>query len=471
MINWTATKIIATLGPATSSEKMIINLIEAGANIFRLNFSHGDFNSHEQSIKIIRRTSTKTGIPVGILLDLPGPKIRVGEIPNNRIELKKGQKIVLNCHPTAKISNDIMVNYSNLSRDVKSGNSIYLDDGAIRLKVTSVKDTRISCNVEIGGVLSSHKGVNLPGIKVSIKSLTDYDRKCVRFGVKHKVDFIAMSFVRSADDIKTLNKLVGSLGGDQFIIAKIEKQEAINDLDNILKLTDGIMVARGDLGVEIPIEQVPGVQKNLIARCNTAGLPVITATQVLDSMVKNPRPTRAEASDAANAVIDGTDALMLSQETAIGNYPVEAVRMLKAIAFETEKRTEPDFGEDIPDLYPDVAECVARSVCETAMELNVKIIATPTRSGHTARLISRFKPPAMIVAFSQIHSTRMQLLLSRGVNPLPINQKLPFDKLLAEIKKILVAKDLVKAGESIVITAGSPHSRAGMTNLMVVETA
>ena len=420
------------------------------------------------ALDLIRQTSRKVGIAVGIMQDLPGPKIRIGEIA--AMTLKRGDLIVLN-GSAEKSSNDIPVQYAALHKDVKIDSIIYLNDGAIRLKVQKINGPRVICQVEIGGPLSSHKGLNLPGTKISTPSLTPFDRKCVKFGIENKVDFIAMSFVRSASDIDTLRKLIRSQNGNQFIVAKIEKKEAINDFKNILLKTDGVMVARGDLGIEVPIEEVPGIQKTLIAKCNQAGVPVITATQVLESMITSPRPTRAEATDAANAVLDGTDALMLSGETAVGSYPIEAVQTLKAICAETEKRLRPRFPARADEVGTiEVAACLARSVCESALQLDVKVIATPTRSGHTARLISRFKPNAKIVAFSENEHTRAQLLLSWGVTPISIDQSLAFDKLIASIKQGLLQCKVVKKGDSIIITAGSPGSRAGETNLMVIET-
>jgi pyruvate kinase len=467
-MKYSATKIVATLGPASSNPKMIAELIKTGVNIFRLNFSHGDFQAHQARLDLIRETSRKVGIQVGIMQDLPGPKIRIGEIP--KMILKRGERIILNSSP-GKSTIDIPVQCAGLHKDVKSGTTIYLNDGAIRLRVLKVSGSRVFCQIEIGGPLSSHKGLNLPGTRISTPSLTVFDKTCVKFGIENKVDFIAMSFVRSASDIESLRKLIKLHGGRQFIIAKIEKKEAIIDFKNILAKTDGVMVARGDLGIEVPIEEVPGIQKTLIRKCNQAGVPVITATQVLESMITSPRPTRAEATDAANAVLDGTDALMLSGETAVGSFPIEAVQTLKAVCAETEKHLRPRFparADEIGDI--EIAACLARSVCESALQLGVKIIATPTRSGHTARLISRFKPNARIVAFSENEFTRAQLLLSWGVQPIEIDQSLTFDKLILKIKQGLLKCQTAKKGESIIITAGSPGSSAGQTNLMVIET-
>lgn len=465
-----ATKIIATIGPATSNAKAISGLLKEGVSIFRLNFSHGSFEIHGTIIELIRQISRRLEIPVGIMQDLPGPKIRVGEIPGNGIELRIGQEITLDCGKKSESPQNIPVQYNLFCRDVRMGNTIYMNDGAIRLKALKVQGTKVRCLVEAGGLITSHKGINLPGTKISTSSLTPYDRKCVKFGIERKVDFMAMSFVRSGDDVTRLRKLINSLGGNQFIIAKIEKQEAIERIDEILKATDGIMVARGDLGIEIPIAKVPVLQKELIGRCNHVGVPVITATQVLESMINSPRPTRAEATDAANAVLDGSDALMLSGETAVGLYPLEAVKTLSGILLETEKSRKPVFhrrGEG--QRRPEVAACLARAVCESAHDLEIQVIATPTRSGHTARLISRFRPKAKIVAFSEHESTLAHLLLSWGVETLPVNQNLTMDKLVLEIKRLLLKNSLAQKGQRIIVTAGSPGSRAGETNLMMVE--
>jgi pyruvate kinase len=467
---YTATKIIATLGPATSSPAAIARLIKAGVNIFRLNFSHGDFEFHRGLIEMVRGQSEKSEIPVGIMQDLPGPKIRVGGMPPGGIELRRGQEITLSCGIKSYRSGEIPVQYSAFCRDIKRNDHIYINDGAIRLHVLSVKNLLARCRVEIGGILTSNKGINLPGTKISAPPLTARDMECVKFGIDQKVDFIAMSFVRSGDDIKSLRRFIGKNDGNQFIIAKIEKREAIDDFDNIIAQTDGVMIARGDLGIELPIEQVPGVQKELIARCNRIGRPVITATQVLESMTNNPRPTRAEATDAANAILDGADAIMLSGETAVGNFPVEAVKTLKAISQETEKKLEPRFPAIVENgCSNQVAECVARAVCEMAHDLGIRLIAAPTRTGHTARLISRFRPNSRIIAFSQNHTTRQQLLLSWGVESMAIDQRLPFDKLINRVKKTLVEHKKGKRGERIIITAGSPGSAAGETNLLMVE--
>jgi len=372
MKKYIATKIIATLGPASSSKMMIKKLAETGVDIFRLNLSHGDFASHRLLIRHIVEVSNRLGIRSGIMIDLPGPKIRVGKLVRDSIVLKRGEAVCLKSASAAR----------NIHKIVEKGASIFINDGAVKLSVKTVSDKTVQCKVEVGGEIGSRKGINIPGGAFPDRAITAYDKECVKFGIKHKIDFFAMSFVRKAADLKTLRRLVKKENGSQFLIAKIEKPEAIEDFDDILTETDGIMLARGDLGIEIPVEKVPIVQKQLLAKCNSAGVPVITATQVLDSMVKNPRPTRAEAADAANAILDKTDVLMLSQETAIGKYPVEAVRTLRNIIFEAEEILEMSgLNESHKSLK--IADCVARSVVETARDLSIKNIVTPTRSSQS----------------------------------------------------------------------------------------
>lgn len=465
-----STKIIATLGPASSSKAVIKKLVRAGVDIFRLNLSHGDFDSHGLLIRNIRQVSGNLGSHTGIMIDLPGPKIRIGKLDRESVVLKKGEMVVLKSGPAIKGSSLIPVNYPAIQKTVRRGSAIFINDGAVKLAVKRILENTVECRVEVGGEISSHKGINIPGGLFKTDAITAYDRKCVQFAAKHHVDFLAMSFVRKAADLKALRRYLKRYRGDQFIIAKIEKPEAIDDFDDILKAADGIMLARGDLGIEIPIEKVPGVQKDLLARCNSAGVPVITATQVLDSMVKNPRPTRAEAADAANAILDRTDALMLSQETAIGKYPVEAVRTLRNIIAEAEKILP--IGGFEPVVFgdsPQVADCVARSVVETARDLNIRIIVTPTRSGHTARLISRFRPRAKILAISEYEKTGRDLILSWGVDSILMKQRAELSALIRKVRKLLIEKRYARRNDKFIITSGSPVSDAGDTNVMVVE--
>ncbi len=464
-----ATKIIATLGPASSSKSTIKKLIENGVNIFRLNLSHGDFASHDLLIKNIRGVSKALKIRTGIMIDLPGPKIRVGKLAGDPFLLKRGDIVYLKSASAAGDTAVIPVDFRGIHKIVKKGASIFINDGAVKLIVKKISNHIVECRVDVGGEIGSRKGINIPGGEFSASTITNHDRECVRFGIERHVDFFAMSFVRKAGDLKALRRLVKKEKGSQFLISKIEKPEAIDDFDNILAETDGVMLARGDLGIEIPIEKVPIVQKQLLAKCNFAGVPVITATQVLDSMVKNPRPTRAEAADAANAVLDKTDALMLSQETAIGKYPVETVRTLRNIIIEAEKILE---TRVLNESYqnPTIADCVARSVVETARDLNIKTIVTPTRSGHTARLISKYRPGAKILALSNNEKTCNDLILSWGIDSILMDHRLDLTVLINRVRKMLVKEKYARSGEKFIITSGSPISKAGETNIMVVET-
>lgn len=464
-----ATKIIATLGPASSSKLVIKKLIKAGVNIFRLNLSHGDFASHGLLIKNIRLASKELGIRAGIMIDLPGPKIRIGKLSDDPLFVKRGGTVYLKSGAVTKTAGVIPVDFNDIHKIVKKGASVFINDGAVKLTVMKISNETVECRVDVGGEIGSRKGMNTPGGSFAANAITRYDRKCVRFGVENNVDFFAMSFVRQAADMRTLRRLVGRIKGSQFLISKIEKPEAVEDFDNILAETDGVMLARGDLGIEIPIEKIPLVQKQLLAKCNSVGKPVITATQVLDSMVRNPRPTRAEAADAANAVLDKTDALMLSQETAIGKYPVQAVRTLRNIIYEAEKILKPQGLYENP-RNATIADSVARSVVETANTLNIKTIVTPTRSGHTARLIARHRPRARILALSNSEKTVNDLMLSWGIDSILMEHRLDLAVLINKVRDFLKKKRYAVVGEKFIITSGSPVSRAGETNMMVVET-
>lgn len=465
-----ATKIIATLGPASSSKSTIKRMIETGVDIFRLNLSHGGFKSHGLLIKNIRVVSDKLKSRAGIMIDLPGPKIRVGKLPDDPLILRRGDTVYLKSGPTSKSKNIIPVDFRDIHQIVKKGANVFINDGAVKLTVIKISNGIVECKADVGGEIGSRKGINIPGGSFVSNAITHHDRECVKFGVENNVDFFAMSFVRQAADLKALRKLVEKEKGNQFLISKIEKPEAVDDFDKILAETDGVMLARGDLGIEIPIEKIPIVQKELLAKCNSVGKPVITATQVLDSMVRNPRPTRAEAADAANAVLDKTDALMLSQETAIGKYPVQAVRTLRNIIYEAEKILKPQGLYENP-RNATIADSVARSVVETANALNIKTIVTPTRSGHTARLIARYRPGARILALSNSEKTVNDLTLSWGIDSVLMEHRLDLAVLINRVRDFLKKKKYAVAGGKFIITSGSPISEAGETNMMVVETA
>ncbi|WP_244829550.1 pyruvate kinase [Desulfurobacterium thermolithotrophum] len=388
------TKIVATLGPGSSDKKILQKMLEYGLNVVRLNMSHGTHEEHRKKIELVREVEKEVGKPIPVLMDLCGPKIRIGKIKKEPFYLHRGEKIVLTTGKSAK--EKIVVNYPNLHKEVKKGEVILLADGAFRLKVKEVKDKDIICEVLVGGPLTSHKGVNLPHSKLSVPALTEKDKEDVKFGIENGVDIIALSFVRKAEDVIELKELISSLGKSIPVIAKIEKPEAVKNIDSILEVADGIMVARGDLGVELPIEKVPVIQKQLIRKANEVGKPVITATQMLKSMVDLPSPTRAEVTDIANAVLDGTDALMLSEETAVGKYPVKVIRTMAKVAFEAEKIYLYKRYMDMPAKT--LQDSLAKSACNLSREVKVKAIIPFTRSGVSALAVAKYRPPVPIYA-------------------------------------------------------------------------
>lgn len=470
---WLHTKIIATIGPASRSPELIAQLIETGVRIFRLNFSHGTVVDHLTAFKDIRRISARLRVNTAVLQDLPGPKIRIGSLPAGQMKIAPGQNLVLttarNPDPAHLGPNaaKVFVQYKNLHNDVSRGKTIFIDDGNIELRVEKIRGTDIQCRVVAGGVLKDHKGINLPGTVLSVKAPTPEDLQYLKIGVDNGLDMAALSFIRSAKDIQ---KARGFLRRKRaFLIAKIEKFEALENIDEIIEAADGIMVARGDLGVEIPIEKVPGVQRVIIEKCNLAGKPVITATQMLDSMIERPKPTRAEATDIANAVINGTDAVMLSGETAVGKFPVKAVEILSKIAGEAEQYVFWHGLDSSREKSSEITEAISRAAAEASRNLNAAVILTPTRSGKTSLFISRFKPRCPIIAFTGNGKVHKELVLSWGVLPLVINQELGFAAILRKMKEIVRQQKLAKTGDLAVITAGSPNSRAGQTNLVVVE--
>jgi pyruvate kinase len=463
------TKIIATIGPSCNEPAIIGRLVEAGVNIFRFNFSHGYPGQHLKSYRLVRRTAKSLKVNIAILQDLPGPKIRVGKLPAGYMELIEGKQAILTTANHA-VSPKIPVNYHHLNKDLKPGKTIFLDDGKIELRVDKIRHQDIHCEVIAGGILKEHKGINLPDTTLSISSPTRIDFKLLDLGVKAGFDFVALSFVRSANDIKRARKFLAKKNKNIFIIAKIEKFEALDRLDEIIARADGIMVARGDLGVEIPIEIVPTVQRMIIDKCNLAGKPVITATQILESMIERPNPTRAEATDIANAVINGTDALMLSGETAVGKYPVKAVAVLKKIALQAEQFARWKNLTRINQLdNADITDIVSRAAVEAAYQMHPKLILTPTRSGKTSHYVSRYKPGCPIIAFTSNDRTYKELVLSWGVQTFKIDQKLRFTEIVRKMKAIVKENGLAKAGDLVIITAGSPDSRAGQTNLVMAE--
>ncbi len=464
------TKIVATIGPASRSPRMIEYLIRAGLDVARLNFSHSTHAEHADSISILRETANRLHKPIAILSDLQGPKIRTGPLAGGMpVTLRAGQRFVITTARVLGDSTRVSTTFTPLPREVHKGDRILLADGLIELRVEGVRGGEVVCEVMNGGELGEHKGINLPGVRLRVSAITPKDRADLAFALAHGANYVAVSFVRRAEDVLQAKAAIRRAGKDTPVIAKLEKPEAIENLDAILRVADGVMVARGDLGVEMNLERVPVVQKEIIARAREFRRPVITATQMLESMTQNPRPTRAEASDVANAIFDGTDAVMLSAETAAGRYPVESVAMMARIIEEAEASIR-DFPRTMPQEQLKVAETVAELVCHASRELHVKVIAVFTHSGFTARLVSRYRPQAPIIAFSPEAETRRRLALIWGVVPKNIRDVRKIDG-LAEIAEVrLLEERLVRKGDVIAIVAGTPMGVRGTTNFMKFHT-
>lgn len=459
-------KIVCTIGPATCSRRMIGKLVEAGMDVARLNFSHGTHEQHARCITMLRDAAEEAGKPLAILADLQGPKIRTGALAGGgTVTLRTGQTFVIT---TAKVLGDstrVSTIFRPLPREVKADDRVLLSDGLIELRVEKVRGREVSCRVVNGGTLGEHKGINLPGVKLRVPALTAKDRADLIFALKHGVDYVAVSFVRRPADVLLAKRLIRGAKQDTPVIAKLEKPEAIENLEEILRVSDGVMVARGDLGVEMRPERVPVVQKNIIARAREFRRPVITATQMLESMTENPRPTRAEASDVANAIFDGSDAVMLSAETATGKYPVEAVGMMARIIEEAEASIH-EFPRPAGQERLKVAETVAELVCHASQELHMKLIAVFTHSGFTARLVSRYRPLVPIVAFSPEVKTRRRMALLWGVTSRAIPDIRKVEGLAVLAEKRLLEERLVRKGDLIGIVAGTPMGIRGTTNFM-----
>jgi pyruvate kinase len=467
------TKIVCTIGPASRVYDVIEKLIRRGMNVARLNFSHGSYKEHLQVIENIRQASLKIGQPIAILQDLGGPKIRIGKIIKEPIFLKEGSSFILTNRKVPGDEQEVSLTFPFLPQKVKKGDCIFLADGTLELKVKEFTSTDIICRVVRGGKLTSHQGVNIPNISMDIPSLTEKDYQDILFGIKNKVDFIGLSFIRRAEDVLKVRKILKENKAEEIsLIAKIEKKEAVDNLKEIIENSDGVMVARGDLGVEIPLENVPLVQKNIIKKCNFVGKPVITATQMLMSMMSNPRPSRAEVTDVANAILDGTDAIMLSEETAVGNYPLEAVETMNKIALRIEKAIDYEkiLSERSISVKPTNADAISHATCQVALDLKVKAIVTFTFSGSTARMVSRYRPPVPIIAASTQDSTVKKLTLSWGVYPFKTEELADTDDMITRSRKVALETGLVRPGEKIVITAGIPFRVPGSTNLLKVET-
>lgn len=464
-------KIVCTIGPASESVETLKKLIDAGMNVARLNFSHGSHEEHAARIENIREASRQTGKAVAILLDTKGPEIRTGSLEVDAVELIEGNRIVLTTEDVAGNAERVSITYQELPADVAAGDTILIDDGLIGLTVEEVRPTEIVCLIKNGGTLKSKKGVNVPGVSINLPGITEKDAQDIEFGIKQGVDFIAASFVRKAADILEIRQILEQHGASIDIIAKIENQEGVDNVDEILVVSDGIMVARGDLGVEIPAEEVPLVQKQLIKKCNELAKPVITATQMLDSMQRNPRPTRAEASDVANAIFDGTDAIMLSGETAAGKYPVESVETMDRIALRAEQ--ELNYREILHKQmimkHVTITDAISQAVASSALDLNAAAIITATESGHTARMVSKFRPKAPIVAVTPHADVIRRLALVNGVYPVLGEIAHTTDEMLDRSVQESLQSGYVRHGDLVVITAGVPVREVGTTNLMKIH--
>ena len=467
------TKIICTIGPASESEEVLAAMMDAGMDVARLNFSHGTYEDHTKKIELIRRLRTEKKRPVALLLDTKGPEVRLGTFKNGKTELKTGEIFTLCQYETEGDEKHVSVTYTDLWRDISDGTRILIDDGNLELSVVRFDDREIVCRVLHGGMVSNRKGVNVPGVQLSMPFLSDKDRSDIKFGVDNDFDFIAASFTQCADDILSIRRELEKYGcvKDIRIIAKIENAAGVENMDEILTAADGIMVARGDMGVEIPMEEIPVIQKKLISKCYNSGKQVITATQMLESMTHNPRPTRAEITDVANAIYDGTSAIMLSGETAAGQYPVEAVATMAKIA----RRTESDidyrkqFTERKPEGFTDVTSAISHATCTTAHDLKAAAIITVTKSGSTARMISKYRPDTPIIGCATTEKVCRHMNLSWGITPLLIDEMDNTDDLFHHAVEKAFACGLVQYGDLVVITAGIPIGIPGTTNMLKVQ--
>jgi pyruvate kinase len=468
------TKIVCTIGPSTNTEEKIEQLLLTGMNVARLNFSHGSHDDHRKVIQHIRKAARKHKYSIPILQDLQGPKIRVGKMRDGAVELKSGSQVVITPDEVIGDEKTIPIDYKQLPDDAKVGDRILLDDGLLEFRITEKKGRQLLAEVVVGGTMKSRKGVNLPNVDISIPPLTEKDLKDLEFGLSQDVDIIALSFVRSPKEVRELVSRVRAADSNAMVISKIEKPEALDYIDEIIEESDGIMVARGDLGIEIANEKVPLVQKSIILKCRMAGKPVITATQMLDSMMQNPRPTRAESSDVANAVLDGTDAVMLSGETAAGAYPFEAVKVMDSICRSVEE-SDLSLYHNLQYVKPEwkekqVVESLAHACVTIAENVEAKIISTITHSGSTARRIAKFRPAVPIIAFTESQKVRRQLNLVWGVHSVRLREIFDTDKSVKLMEDYLKDEGILQPGERTIIATGMPLSRRGRTNMIKVST-
>lgn len=465
------TKIVATIGPASENEDILKILFTEGVNVARLNFSHGSHEEHKIKIDRIKKLRKEMDLPIGIMLDTKGPEIRLGEV-DGEVSLEIGDKFILTSEDLLGDKHIASISYKDLYKDVKVGDRILIDDGLVELLVKEIEGEKIITEVENSGVISSHKGVNVPGVDIKLPALTERDIEDIRFGVREDIDFIAASFIRSREDVLAIRRVLEEESDyTTKIISKIESQKAVELIDEIIEVSDGIMVARGDLGVEIETEAVPIVQKEIIKKCNVAGKTVITATQMLDSMIRNPRPTRAETNDVANAVLDGTSAVMLSGETASGKYPVEAVETMRKIIEYTESTIDHDeiLENRIKDVENSMTNSIGRSACVIARDLHANAIITATTSGNTSKAIAKFRPETPIIASTPFEKIKNQLSLVWGVRPVKVLNFKDTDNLIDASMEVAVKKGFLKSGDLVVLTAGVPTGIAGSTNLLKIE--
>ncbi len=468
------TKIICTLGPASESEEVIRELMLAGMNVARLNFSHGTHEEQRGKLERVKRVREELGLPVALLLDTKGPEIRTGEFEKGKVELKKGQTFVLTTEDVLGNEGKVSITYKNLVKDVQEGDSILIDDGLIGLKVVKVTEKEIICSVENGGTVSNKKGINVPGVELKMPFISKKDKDDILFAVKEGFDYIAASFTRTADDILEIRRILEENNCNFIkIIAKVENDQGIKNVDEILRVADGVMIARGDMGVEIPLEEVPSIQKKLIRKAFETGKPIITATQMLDSMMKNPRPTRAETSDVANAIYQGTSAIMLSGETASGQYPVEALKTMVKIALRTEADIDYDerFKRRSIEDRTDITNAVSHATCTTAVDLHASAIITVTKSGRTVGMVAKHHPGCMIIGCCMDDYVCRQLNLYWGVQPLLLPKEDDADALFNSAVAAAEEAGLVSRGDLTVLTAGVPLGVTGTTNLIKVQVA
>ncbi len=466
------TKIICTIGPNSDSPEIMKALIEAGMDVVRMNFSHGTHEEHAERIKSLRQVAKELDKPIAVMQDLSGPKLRIGKIDQEPATLVPGNKFTLTNRSVCGDEQEVSITYSGLPKDVKNGDTIFLADGQFQLKVCNVTDTDINCEVVVGGPLTSNKGINVPSVSLSAPAVTEKDLRDLEFGIQHEVDWVAVSFVRDQMDILFVKRMLEINKADTPVIAKIEKHEAMDNIDEIIKVSDGIMVARGDLGVEIPVNEVPLSQKSIIKKANAANIPVITATQMLMSMINNPRPTRAEVTDIANAIFDGTDALMLSGETAIGKYPVQATLIMDKVAGSAEEGI--DYVKRLAE-HPitldnhDIPVAISHAACHVALNTGAKAIICCTRSGQTARLVAKYRPHARIVVVSHNEKVLRRLALIWGVFPLKIEEATDTDDMITKAKLAALSSGVVETGDVVVIVAGVPIDMPGTTNIIKAD--